>query len=645
MAEPISIQQLKDASLDVKSLEEVVNGDENVVVTTRLGETYPSVKGSIKKVFENGGLPATPFATKALMTASALVDGDYAMVTDDTANNGLYLKTAGAWVKSSYDPLTQAKTYSDANPLFKPKRLTATDNLDDFITSGEYHKYGSGDIADGKNYPVKLSGSLRVEATASNAVVQKYVVHSSGAMYIRTKTSAWTDWVLQLSTKNVDSIIDGKIGGIKTLEWQALSNTKVTTSGRTLTISGYVLAAYQNPLGRIRINDISVTLSGDYDVCFLDLNKLGTVTDITSENYTDYLFVGSYISAGDLQYRAKLGQIPLFKFDSAKNKIVPCAGFVDIDNANSGITPISPISGVVEFKKTADMLDVYFHMASGNKLNIGFKYFSVAATPTSDPSSNTDLWRIYKANRCNNDYVSNLEIVSGGELELAIMHAEDTQDQGVSKDHVGGFHGDEVLTKIDFYVDGVRKDAGFVQSDITSASEIQAVQHSVIYYQNTLRPLADHVKVITFKDGVVNVTQRLDFKYEATQLKTAWTTMLPILRVSASDSSVQITDMSSRSDDYYSQLDNNSTTLFEQRYTAVKNGSVFKQWLSNGTISAETTLARTAGFNSEQDAYISNSPNYNKLYVSALKSLSGGALYDVPKDTVWEWETEYKIKC
>lgn len=113
MAEPISIQQLKDASLDVKSLEEVVNGDEDVVVTTRLGETYPSVKGSIKKVFETGGLPAAPFATKALMTASSLADGQYAMITNDTSNNGLYVKTAGAWVKSSYDPVLQANAYAD----------------------------------------------------------------------------------------------------------------------------------------------------------------------------------------------------------------------------------------------------------------------------------------------------------------------------------------------------------------------------------------------------------------------------------------------------------------------------------------------------------------------------------------------------
>lgn len=114
MAEPISIQQLKDASLDVKSLEEVINGDENVVVTTRLGETYPSIKGSIKKVFANGGLPAVPFNNKTLMMESLLSNGQYAMVTDDTDNNGLYIKIEGSWIKSSYDTLGQAKVYTNS---------------------------------------------------------------------------------------------------------------------------------------------------------------------------------------------------------------------------------------------------------------------------------------------------------------------------------------------------------------------------------------------------------------------------------------------------------------------------------------------------------------------------------------------------
>ena len=130
MADAISIQELIDARTDAKTLEEAVNGDAVTTVLSRLGETYPTlsnalnqidskldsadaqVKQGITDLFQNGGLPATPFATKALMTASALVDGKYAMVTDDATNNGLYVKTAGAWVKSDYDPLAQAKADS-----------------------------------------------------------------------------------------------------------------------------------------------------------------------------------------------------------------------------------------------------------------------------------------------------------------------------------------------------------------------------------------------------------------------------------------------------------------------------------------------------------------------------------------------------
>lgn len=118
MAEPITIQKLIEASMDSDSLEILVNGDENTQVTTRLGETYPSAKKAINIMFEAGGLPATPFKTKALMTASDLIDGSYAQVTDDDVidtdgtigkNNGLYIKETGVWIKSSYDPVNHAE--------------------------------------------------------------------------------------------------------------------------------------------------------------------------------------------------------------------------------------------------------------------------------------------------------------------------------------------------------------------------------------------------------------------------------------------------------------------------------------------------------------------------------------------------------
>ena len=48
MAEPITLDQLKNASLDAKTLEAVVNGNTNTIVTSRLGETYPSLKKLLK---------------------------------------------------------------------------------------------------------------------------------------------------------------------------------------------------------------------------------------------------------------------------------------------------------------------------------------------------------------------------------------------------------------------------------------------------------------------------------------------------------------------------------------------------------------------------------------------------------------------
>ena len=119
MAEPITIQSLINASLDANSLGEFANGDENTTVVARLGETYPSAKKAIKDMFENGGVPATPFNTVALMTASALANEKMALVTDDTdsTKNGYYQKRAGAWVKTKWQSgsgaLEAAKIYTD----------------------------------------------------------------------------------------------------------------------------------------------------------------------------------------------------------------------------------------------------------------------------------------------------------------------------------------------------------------------------------------------------------------------------------------------------------------------------------------------------------------------------------------------------
>lgn len=209
MAEPISIQQLKDASLDVKSLEEAVNGDENVVVTTRLGETYPTlsnalsqidgkldsadaqIKQGITNLFQNGSLPATPFATKALMTASALADGKYAMVTDDTVNNGLYLKTNGAWVKSAYDPLTLAKV--DATTKADAARVQAVADSKAYTQSEVSRlietqpKWSVAETEIVTNFAV--TGTMPEDFTRPNAAYDHIIVDLKGADKFRLSGS------------------------------------------------------------------------------------------------------------------------------------------------------------------------------------------------------------------------------------------------------------------------------------------------------------------------------------------------------------------------------------------------------------------------------------------------------------------------
>ena len=105
MTKPITIERLQNASRDAKTLEQVVNGDENTDVTSRLGATYPTLDKALKALLENGLLGATPFKTHALLLSSSLDDDSYAVVTDDPApaKNGIYQKTNGEWQRSGYN--------------------------------------------------------------------------------------------------------------------------------------------------------------------------------------------------------------------------------------------------------------------------------------------------------------------------------------------------------------------------------------------------------------------------------------------------------------------------------------------------------------------------------------------------------------
>lgn len=127
VAKLLTTQDMIEGHLDTQTLKEAVNEDK--MVTSRLGKEYASVPMASRLLVENGLLGATPFSTHTAMTASTLVDGDYAVVTNDTdiAKNGVYEKVGENWVYSKYN--TQ-QLVSDLSSVIKKSgdKLYITDD-------------------------------------------------------------------------------------------------------------------------------------------------------------------------------------------------------------------------------------------------------------------------------------------------------------------------------------------------------------------------------------------------------------------------------------------------------------------------------------------------------------------------------------
>lgn len=109
--EVITKQELIDAQKDAQSLDDFINGDDEQIVVTRLSKQYPTLANAIRQIYEKGG---------KFYPTLADANADIANIRTDvyviTGDNGAYYKaTAGATslTKSAYDPLTQAKDYTD----------------------------------------------------------------------------------------------------------------------------------------------------------------------------------------------------------------------------------------------------------------------------------------------------------------------------------------------------------------------------------------------------------------------------------------------------------------------------------------------------------------------------------------------------
>lgn len=134
-------------------------------------------------------------AAQGTLPANSIIE-----VTNDptSSNNGTYQWNGTTLTKSSYDPLTQSKSYTDAYPTVKSKAVSSGENIDSYTTEGLYRVPTSAIAASVTNLVSTRAGALEVLKVGDPLLtVQRYTEYSGDRKaYMRTKVDSglWTAW-------------------------------------------------------------------------------------------------------------------------------------------------------------------------------------------------------------------------------------------------------------------------------------------------------------------------------------------------------------------------------------------------------------------------------------------------------------------
>lgn len=277
------------------------------------------------------------FGTHVQMVASNLSDGSYALVADDTADkNGVYIKEGGAWVKSLYDPLGNAKLYADSNALFKPKYLTASDDLNNVPTGYYYFSTPPANTPVTKNTP--SAGSVFC-INNSGIAYQKYWHYKTLEQFERVGNGAsssifvWGAWSPVISraetTAMISSVTDiaNSKANINVFSYSNLTSTGAERYQATLTVED----------GSNVLNLVGTTQSVFYlqDVDGYYLKEGDTIT-LSADAMSD----GTAATGVDISMQ-----------------------FLDADNGNLGLTGVSANTLI----DTYERLFLLFKIPAGSK--------------------------------------------------------------------------------------------------------------------------------------------------------------------------------------------------------------------------------------------------------------------------------------
>lgn len=573
------------------------------------------------------------YATLALATTAStgLSANTVVEVTNDatTSNNGLYLWNGTTLTKSNYDPLSLAKAYTDTT--IKSKSLGTTD-LNTLFTEGVYFQSTSANATSVRNYPLHAqatNSTLQVIAMSSNTIMQ--VIYAAGKTSTRmifsaSATPTYQVWNTSLNTADKTSI-DSSIATVssnitKRLEWYVSGSNGVVSynpSTKTLSWNNVLVAASAYTTRRVQLPSTSFTFSGTaYETLYLDLANVPSNGTVTIDDIPNCLKIAKYGDPVATAFTDKSTQIPLAKMTPQGN-LVGCSGFPTIIYG-------SEIKDTFTYNKISDRITFYHQATNGNLIKYLLRH-DVYPFDGVTSRSQTDMWRLERAIEVDQTLTETQEIVTYGEWEFAM------RETAYPDDHVGGVHGDEVLTSALFIVDGVYKDPlTWVGSG--EAKEIRLQLKSNIYRLNTSTVIAEHYKeLVITKNSVVanqwvkNISEIVVDRY--------WMAMLPTNRVASN--LVQV----SKNDIREGIVRDVTSSGFTQIYTPLIGVDFVN--VSGDKYSTSVKVSNIVGALETSDIYVSNDAAYNKIYVSAIGGSSSGVT--LPVNTKISWTTEYRVNA
>ena len=568
------------------------------------------------------------YATLALANADiSSISLNQNVFISEAVNGGYWYKStaeATSLTKSDYDPLAQANVYT--NTAIKSKPLGVLD-LNTIFTEGVYSQQTAANATALRNYPdhaQNTNSSMRVVAMTANTIMQ--IVEAVGKISTRMIFGASTAPTFQAWNTSLNkadkTLIDSSIETVNVARkefaiWSVSgSNGKVSydKATKTLTWNNALVAAFANVSKRIQIAAGSIAFTNAYDTLFLDLNNVPLNGTVTTGDFAACLKVAKYSDSIATAFIQKNNQLALAQLNS-QGELIAAVGFPSLATAPKD---------TFAYTKALDRITFYQPATNGNLIKYLLRHDVYPFDGTSSRSQ-TDIWRLERAIEVNAALAELQEIVTYGEWEFAMREA------AYPADHVGGVHGDEVLTSALFIVDGVYKDP-LTWTGTGEAKEIRLQMQSVIYRLNTQTAIADHYKELVITKNGITANQWVENRLLLNPDR-FWLAMLPVNRMAAN--SVQVSTKDIRN----GVVRDVSNAGFAQVYTPLESGSYVN--VSGEKYSTSVEISNLQGSLETADIYVANDAAYNKIYASAIGGASSGVV--LPTGVKISWTAKYKV--